>query len=648
MKKHFLPALDSLRLFAMIAIIGYHYFEFALPGGFLGVNVFLILSGFLLTRQLNWRNEDHQLYQADIDQNYLDVNQESRAAKRADQALIQWRKIGQRLLKIWLPMLVMVVASLIFIYLFRSDLLVNIRNSALASLALVNNFQQIIAGQSYFANSLSPSIFTHLWYLSLYAQLVVIWQIAYPLLQRTIKNRGKRLLVILALALASIIAMAIIFKPGQDPSRVYYGLDTRAFSFLIGAGLALLPSQAELLLQVVNKNAEEDSQKTGSMLSSWLPSLVIIASSLALLAMVTKMTAQASFTYYGGMVLFDMVTALLIWCLVDGQGFLAQVFRFKPFVWLGQQTFAAYLFYYPIFIIFYSQTTTENNFTNNVIIQLVTLAVIAILFQGFVINRNWRVSLESKAPSVNAWVVKFRALNWSLIGKISALALAGLVIFTAPTSDQAQAWEAENAKNINYIAEKNRAGITEIKSFEDYVSQLPEDQQAYYDYISKQDAAKHLDQPISFIGDSLTVGAAPGIYTVFPQANIQAEVGMQVSYALPVVQSMAANNELAANVVFFLGSNGGFSQDQLDALLDTIGSDRQIYLVTTHVTRPWASQVNQLLTQASQNRDNVHLIDWGGYFAGQAEAGAWLREDGVHFNEEGIKQWLGMLATEVN
>src|SRR5699024_7526043 len=142
-------------------------------------------------------------------------------------------KTWGRIRKIWWPMVIITMVGLTYLLLFRQQL-------------FVNNWHQILSGSSYFANMLHPSLTTHYWYIAVYMQFMVIWPLFFELSRRFTKTKWQSGLVMLAAALLSGILMAIVFTPGEDPSRVYYGTDTRFFSIALGGAAAQLLDMDQL------------------------------------------------------------------------------------------------------------------------------------------------------------------------------------------------------------------------------------------------------------------------------------------------------------------------------------------------------------------------------------------------------------------
>ena len=229
----YITGFDGIRSLAVIGVILYHLLPTQMRGGYLGVPVFFVVSGYLITDLLlqEWK----QTGRIEIKQFYY------RRMKRLYPALVT-----------------MLVGASAYITLFQRNLLNNLRGNVISSLFYVNNWWQINHGMSYFDRFSGESPFTHIWSLAVETQNYIFWPIIFVLLMKLVKNKGKVFLGIVAAALVSAILMAVLYVPGQDPTRVYYGTDTRLFSILLGGALAFIwpstrlkpqiPSQAKRIL----------------------------------------------------------------------------------------------------------------------------------------------------------------------------------------------------------------------------------------------------------------------------------------------------------------------------------------------------------------------------------------------------------------
>lgn len=632
MEKRYYKQFDSVRFLAMLFIVSYHYLTHRWPGGFLAVNIFFILSGFFVTRK-------------------LEESYESEGSMQLGSTFLR------RLKKLFLPMLVVVALSLSYLLLFRFDLLTNALGQVLSSFFFVNNWYQINSGGSYFDEFLHPSVFTHLWYLSVYAQLILFWPLLYRLARPFLERRRHRALGTLVLTLVSALLLALLFQPGTDPTRVYYGTDTRFMSFGWGALLAIVEPSETFHAQM-------------ERLWPGLRGLVALVLCGVLGLLMATLPANAIFTYYGGMLLFDVVGVLAVAFLLE-EHWLSRLLAFKPLVALGQCTFLAYLWYYPIYIVFYMGAKTQNIFTQTFPLQLLLLYILAILTR-FGLQKaknlpifqpardedgkiNWQA--EGQRAIAKTTPLLTRILFWVFT---MSLLLGGVALAVAPKAarqtdatkaaqEQAKVNESKNQTALQ-ANQKGKTGNEKkvMKEFLDYQKKFDKNKKALYEHISPAEGALAYQEPITFIGDSLTLGMSPAIRTIFPKAYIDAAVGRHTNDVQVVAQGLAEAKQLAPTVVINMGANGGFTLAQVKTLLETLGKDRQIYLVNTHVNRPWRDDVNRVLKQAAEEAgEHVHLIDWAGYYQNNVQ-NDWLTPDQVHLEFPGYRAWLTLLVQNVS
>lgn len=344
----YMVGLDSLRGLAILGVVLYHVNYKWIPGGFLGVTVFFVLSGYLITDLLATEWEKY---------------------KRIDLKNF-WIRRARRLLPGMFVMLIIVFA---WVTLFHNSLLGKMRGDSLAAVLYISNWWYIYHKLSYFDNFGQPTPLNHFWSLAVEEQFYVFWPFILSLGFYYIKKRSRMTLFIFLGAIASAIAMAVLYEPGSDPSRVYYGTDTRAFSLLIGAVLALLwPSNrlsnkiipsARLVLDVVGGIA-----------------LIII------LIMFWETNQYDSFLYRGGMLFLSVVTALLVANLAHPTSRISVLLRFKPLRWIGIRSYGIYLWHYPIITLTSSQASTEGPHLTKAIFQVFLILIMAHLSWKFIEN----------------------------------------------------------------------------------------------------------------------------------------------------------------------------------------------------------------------------------------------------------------------
>ena len=211
----YIPGLDGLRAFAVLSVIAYHFnFSWA-SGGFLGVDFFFVLSGYLITSLI--------------------------LPLKGNEITLDPREFWMGRIRRLLPAsFVMIIATVIWVVLFNRELLSTVRGDAISAFFYTTNWWYIFHDVSYFDSFGSPSPIKNLWSLAIEEQFYIIWPIVLITGLRLFKRRGRFSIFVFAGMLSSAWLMSTLYHPGADPSRVYYGTDTRSFELLAGCWLALI------------------------------------------------------------------------------------------------------------------------------------------------------------------------------------------------------------------------------------------------------------------------------------------------------------------------------------------------------------------------------------------------------------------------
>ncbi|MES5896697.1 acyltransferase family protein [Bacillus cereus group sp. RP43] len=593
----YMVGLDSLRGLAILGVILYHINFNWMPGGFLGVTVFFVLSGYLITDILamEWKRN-----------------------KRIDLKKF-WLSRARRLLP---GMLVMLVITLAWITIFHSSLLEKMRGDSLAALFYVSNWWYIYHKLSYFDNFNQLSPLNHFWSLAVEEQFYVVWPFIISLGLYHIKKQSRMILLICLGAVASALAMAILYEPGADPSRIYYGTDTRAFSLLIGAVLALIwPSnrlankiipKARLILDVVGGTA-----------------LIII------LLMFWKTNQYDPFLYNGGMVLLSIATALLVANLAHPASRIAQFLRFRPLRWIGIRSYGIYLWHYPIITLTTPKVNAGDFSLIRAILQFLLIIMIAQISWKFIENPIRKGALK------NIRIKNLKIRNLTVSGKLAlicAVFISSIAIFGLTTASKAK----ENPSKDKLEAVQEEQAKHPVAVWDKPANEPPQNKEEQKEGIPAQPKDP---LTVTAVGDSIMIDIAPYLKNAFPNIRIDAEIGRQMSKAIPAVEQLKNEGNLGNHVIIGLGTNGAFTKEQLASLIKVIGDERKIILINTRVPRPWESLVNEKLKEAASAYKNVVLVDW---YAASAGNQAYFEPDGVHLTKVGAEAYAALVAKAVN
>ncbi|KFM95003.1 acetyltransferase [Bacillus clarus] len=593
----YMVGLDSLRGLAILGVILYHINFNWMPGGFLGVTVFFVLSGYLITDILaiEWKNN-----------------------KRIDLKKF-WLSRARRLLP---GMLIMLIITLAWITIFHSSLLVKMRGDSLAALLYFSNWWYIYHKLSYFDNFGQPSPLNHFWSLAVEEQFYVVWPFIISLGFYYIKKQSRMILFICLGAIASALAMAILYEPGSDPSRIYYGTDTRAFSLLIGAALALIWPSSRLANKIIPQ-ARLILDAIGGV------ALIII------LIMFWKTNQYEPFLYRGGMVLLSIATALLVANLAHPASRIAQFLRFRPLRWMGVRSYGIYLWHYPIITLTTPKVNAGEFSFTRAILQFLLIIIVAQISWKFIENPIRKGALK------NIRFKNWKIRNLTLSGKLAlvcALLISSIVTFGLSTASKAK----ENPQKDKVEAVQEDQAKHPVAVWEKTTDATPQNKEEQ----KEENSAQPKDPlTVTAVGDSIMIDIAPYLKNTFPNIRIDAKIGRQMSQAIPAVEQLKNEGNLGNHVIIGLGTNGAFTKEQLTSLIEVIGNERKIILINTRVPRPWESLVNEKLKEVASTYKNVVLVDWHSASAGNK---AYFEPDGVHLTKTGAEAYAALVAKEVN
>lgn len=587
-KSRYIPALDGLRAFAVLAVIAYHLGMQWAPGGLLGVTVFFVLSGYLITSLLliEWDNTDT----IDLPQFWL------RRVRRLMPAIV-----------------LVIVCTAALCTLLEHSLLTKLRDDMWAALLWVTNWWYIFQDASYFDALGAPSPLTHFWSLAIEEQFYLVWPVVLLVAHKAGVKRTAMRNATLAIALLSALEMALLYNPLDDPSRVYYGTDTRAFSLLIGAWLAFVwPSH----LLGAQKSVHLTKQVRSILDGVGLVALV------ALLALIVFVDGFSPFLYRGGILLASILTAIVIAVMVHPASLLGRIAGAKPLVWIGLRSYGIYLWHFPLFLLMNPRNFTGETPWWMYLVQVAVVFACAAFSYRFVENPLRKGAIGSFVKGVREHTIDLRdwmtrhALLYGAGALIAIVAVVGLVV-VPPTS-------AIGAADL-------------LKDEQAHTSQMPE--------LPVDDtAAEQPNLDVLMIGDSVSVRAIPQFEETFPYGALDAAVNRQLYAGQETFDFYESQNIVGGVVVFALGTNGAATDEQIDDLVAAAGPDRQVFFVNTRSPQSWVGQTNGAMFDAVDRYENVHVIDW---YTASADHDEYFDGDGTHLTEEGAQAYIGLIHETV-
>ncbi|MDO4855814.1 MAG: acyltransferase family protein [Limosilactobacillus gorillae] len=601
-RSRYVTGIDGLRTLAVMGVIIYHLFIAQLPGGFLGVPLFLLISGYFVTNQL--QNEWDQTQTIDLVRLYK-----------------------RRFWRLYPPLIGMLVTTVIYITLFSHQLLYQLRQIVVTNLLWVYNWWEIGHGQSYFDRFNGESPFTHLWTLGVEAQFYLIWP-ALLFIAFVGLGRHRRLIkwLTLLLAVGSAVLMAALYNPA-NLNRVYYGTDTRAFSLLLGAWLAMVWPRRRL------RNNLAPTEKT--VLNG-----AGVISFLILLIGFCTLDGQAKGTYFGGMFAYSLVGTILLATIVHPGASMNRWLTNPVFSWVGRRSYGIYIYQFPIMVFYEAKVQVGAHPFINGLIEVAMILLAAELSYRLVEQpmktfrfRSVRETLETRPRNPR------KLAQLGIAGLMLVAALIGLCLperapaKTGLQTHLAKANQTTAARNKLIASGKTPKVQVNAKSLK-----------AKYQLSEKQ--LKVLSRlKMTVIGDSVMVDAAQNIQELVPDAYVDAQVGRQGSAGPAVINSLKQQGHLAKIVVLNLGTNGPMTTQTIDEILNAIGKDRQIYWINTHLpTKSWEKTVNKQLRKLAKHNANVHLVDWNRQSKGHD---SWFANDQVHMDQEGNVQFTRLLVTTI-
>src|SRR5215208_3635543 len=614
------PGLDGLRAFAVIAVLLYHAELAWMPGGFLGVEVFFVISGYLITALL-------------------------------------------------------LVVTLAFSVVFLPGEVAGLRGDVRAAFGYVTNWYLIFGQESYFEAVGRPSLLQHLWSLAVEEQFYLIWPpiLALGLCIGATRLRRRRVLTVALFgALASAVAMALLYVPGVDPSRIYYGTATRATGLLCGAALAFLWSPGEKYRPLEAGHLRLKLAGRGRFRRRWgwtAPLLLDILGFGALGGLVwcyLHLGEFQPFLYMGGFALVGIATTATIMAVVYPYTFIgARLLGSAPLRWIGVRSYGIYLWHWPVFMVTRPDLDVPFDGLPLLALRLAATVILADLSYRYIetpirhgaLSRAWRTLREARGP-----LRQRLRLQWAgaLVPILASCALLGVAVAQAEPPGKPS--YLASMKSVHTVEQtphtSSTAGTDSPRKDRPFLEQESHEKapdNSLGDKGEVRGANKTSDSvrtgpseytgSVSAIGDSVMLGAVRGLQKDIKGLTVvDAEVGLQVYAATDLLKARRASGQLGDVVVVHLGNNGTFTKGEFDQIMRILSGVDRVVFVNVSVPRTWEEPNNQVIAEGVERYPNTVLVDWHSASADRPEL---FYSDGYHLRPKGQRIYADLISAHL-
>ncbi len=572
------PGLDGVRALAVLSVLGFHESLSWLPGGFLGVDIFFVLSGFLITDLL--------------------VTKFGRDGNVGLSTF--WQRRARRLLPALALMLLTVTAA---VTLLEPGQRGTLGPALLGAVTYTSNWWQAFAHLSYFSLYGPPPVFQHLWSLAVEEQFYLIWPLVLAGVLFIMRGRWLRISFACAAAVGSAAIMYAVYVPGKDPSLVYYGTDTHAAGLLIGAAIALTWPLRKVA-------AAAGKLRLGFDIAGSL-GLAVLAWS------VWHFAGSDPFVYPYGLVIASLAAGGLVLAAAT-TGFLGRALSWAPLRWLGIRSYGIYLWHWPVIAITVGMyPRAAGSPIAHVIDAIMPIGLAAVswrLLEEPILRNGLRNQLKQYAQTMRQ--VPKTLLRDPLtpapavLASIVVLAVASTAGYGLLNTKTGPTLQEQIQHASGYLNSQPATSATSQPTGQANPWWLKPSSVPYRPVATKPKPVQVLGSKIVMIGDSVMLASAPELAQALPGVYINAQVSRAMIAGIVLVQQLRVEHRLRPILIVGLGTNGPITLDQIQQLRAAIGPHRWLLLVNTFVPRFWQNEVNSTIASAVSRYPNVMLIDW--------------------------------------
>lgn len=610
-KRRYITGLDGIRAIAVIMVLAYHLKLALFKSGFLGVTVFFVLSGYLITGIL--------------------------ISEVEEEGTIDLKNFWLRRIRRLVPAVMSMAVVIIFVSAVVNRIIfTKCCKDFLASVLGFNNWWQIFNKVSYFEAAGVPSPFTHCWSLAIETQFYLIYPLILLGIYKLVKSRGegranRGLLfagVTLLLALISVILMIVLFDPQQDASRVYYGTDTRAFSLLFGALVAIL----------------WEYRMVPRRLSASVNMVLGSVSFAVLLVMTIAINGSSNFWYRGGQFFGTILTVLMVYAVSGRKTWLSRFLSNPVLKWIGDRSYSIYLWHYPIILLISKGIKASWWIT---LIEIVLSVVLAELSYRFIetpirhgiigeylnILRSRPKSRQEKKRQIQVARRSLKVMAGTFVLTVSLI----LCMVFVPKKNALDTLQKRETKA------KETGKMTEEQLAKQKANGSESDDTICTADLTDDEILEGLN--LLLIGDSIAVDVTDDFYEIFPNSVSDTKIGRITSLGKQVLDSYIDEKKWEGEGVIFASLSNSPINGELEDIREKIGKDMPLFLTTVRIPHEtFEEESNSKIKKFVEENDHTYLIDWYAASEGHDE---YFDADDTHLLPAGAKAYAKCIKEAV-
>ncbi|MCZ3388318.1 MAG: acyltransferase [Actinomycetia bacterium] len=600
-KLPYLPGLDGVRAIAVVAVLLFHLPQRVLPGGFLGVDVFFVLSGFLITSL---------------------VLGETETTQRLRFAAFYARR-ARRLLPALLA--VLVVSGVLALTVAR-DAAAAFRQDVLAALSYTTNWWYIFDERSYFEALGRPPLLQHLWSLGIEEQFYLVWPAVAFFAWKQWGRAGVGVTAIsgalLSTALMASLAVQGDIPASADTARLYFGADTHAMTVLVGAALAVVWRPGTLPRQIPRSAQAAVGIAGGGAI-------------LALFAIFLRTAESSGWLFRGGFLLVAIMTALLVMAASHPAARFGILLGNPVMSWLGTRSYGIYLWHWPIFMV------TRPDLDIALRGWWAAAVSLGLTFGAAEASYRW-LEMPIRRGALGRW--RSRLNDGTARSKTEAAAVAGLAVVTVVAGAVALV-AVPTIDSTTYLGGVTEFGAGELAPKADSgelgsgVSQTAQKRKKQRREV-RMDALPLPQRPITAVGDSVLLGARGALRAQLPRVRVDAAISRQPVEIANRVRERIKVDRLADVLILQTGTNGPPDPQGFPDFLKELADLDLVVVPTVRSQVPWMDESNETIRRAAAGRENVVVADWARASVGHPE---YLEADGTHLTPRGQEAYARLI-----